>query len=82
MLPLLISFLQSTLLQCLLGELDPMDGSVDVCGELSYATQDPWVFSGTLRDNILFQHPYQEEWYERVLEACALKKVGIAAAQS
>ena len=55
---------------------------MNVCGELSYATQDPWVFSGTLRDNILFQNPYEEEWYEHVVEACALKKVGIAAACS
>lgn len=29
--------------------------------------------SATVRDNILFSHKYEEEYYEMVLEACALK---------
>ena len=52
-----------------------MDGSVEVNGRVSYASQDPWVFSGTLRENILFGLPYKPIWYNAVLEACALDKV-------
>ena len=66
---------QSTLLQCLLGELKPMEGTVVVKGRVSYASQDPWVFSGSLRDNILFGQPFQPAWYHCVVEACALKTV-------
>lgn len=29
--------------------------------------------SASVRDNILFSHEYEEEFYEAVLEACALK---------
>ena len=67
---------QSTLLQCLLGELRAMDGSVEVNGRVSYASQDSWVFSGTLRENVTFGLPYEQPWYTTVLEACALDKVG------
>lgn len=67
--------LQSTLLQCLLGELKPVEGTVEVNGRVSYASQDPWVFSATLRENILFGTPYDREWYNKVVKVCALDKV-------
>eukprot|EP00731_Ephydatia_muelleri_P026449 Em0018g549a len=63
---------KSTLLQCLLRELKPMEGTVEVKGKVSYASQDPWVFSGTLRDNILFGGRLDKKWYNMVIEACAL----------
>ena len=49
---------------------------MSVQGKLSYASQDVWVFSATLRENILFGRPYNKAWYNRVVEACALDKVG------
>ena len=66
---------KSTLLQCLLGELRPVIGSVEVLGSLSYANQEAWVFSGTVRENILFGQPYEPHWYNFVVEACALDTV-------
>ena len=53
-----------------------MDGNIEVKGRVLYASQEPWVFSGTLRENILFGQPYQWEWYNTVVEACTLDKVG------
>ena len=52
-----------------------MSGSVVVDGKVSYASQEPWVFSGTLQENILFGLPYKPEWYQKVIEACSLDKV-------
>ncbi len=52
-----------------------MNGSVTVKGSLSYVSQEPWVFAGTIRDNILFGEPYDHRWYERVLDACSLDEV-------
>ncbi len=69
------NLLQSSLLQCILGELRPTDGSVEVCGQLSYASQESWVYSNTLRENVLFGQPFRRQWYESVLEACSLDKV-------
>ncbi|KAL5474531.1 hypothetical protein EMCRGX_G026489 [Ephydatia muelleri] len=63
---------KSTLLQCVLGELHPVHGTVDVKGKIAYASQDPWLFTGTLRENVLFGCPLYVDWYDAVLDACAL----------
>ncbi|XP_076159035.1 ATP-binding cassette sub-family C member 4 [Alosa pseudoharengus] len=65
---------KSSLLSAILGELPPDKGVVEVNGELTYASQQPWVFPGTIRSNILFGKDLQTQNYERVLRACALKR--------
>lgn len=66
---------QSSLLQCLLGELKALRGSVEVEGRISYASQTPWVFSGTVKENILFGSELDDDRYTKVIEACGLKQV-------
>lgn len=39
---------------------------------MAYVPQQAWIQNATLRDNILFGNPYNEQKYRRVLEACAL----------
>uniref|UniRef100_A0A8C9GVZ5 ATP binding cassette subfamily C member 4 n=1 Tax=Piliocolobus tephrosceles TaxID=591936 RepID=A0A8C9GVZ5_9PRIM len=65
---------KSSLLSAVLGELAPSHGLVSVHGRIAYVSQQPWVFSGTLRSNILFGKKYEKERYEKVIKACALKK--------
>lgn len=38
---------KSSLFQAILGELPPSSGSVTVNGAVSYAAQEPWLFTGT-----------------------------------
>ena len=59
-----------------------MDGHMEVKGRVLYASQEAWVFSGTLRENILFGRPYKPDWYNTVMEACALAKVCVMCAQT
>lgn len=40
---------------------------------ISYAAQAPFLQHQSIRENILFGSPYEEERYEQVLECCALK---------
>ncbi|RGP71223.1 multidrug resistance [Fusarium longipes] len=66
---------KSTLLKALLGEVRIMEGSVHAPNsKIAYCDQTPWHMNGTIRDSIIaFSHP-DERWYQKVLEACALKQ--------
>ncbi|KAM4788292.1 ATP-binding cassette sub-family C member 4 isoform 5-T5 [Cyanocitta cristata] len=65
---------KSSLLSAVLGELPTDKGLINVTGRIAYVSQQPWVFSGTVRSNILFDKEYEKEKYEKVLKVCALKK--------
>uniref|UniRef100_A0A7N8Y475 Multidrug resistance-associated protein 4 n=1 Tax=Mastacembelus armatus TaxID=205130 RepID=A0A7N8Y475_9TELE len=65
---------KSSLLSAILGELSRESGVVKVKGELSYISQKPWIFPGTIRSNILFGKELNPQRYDRVLRACALKR--------
>ena len=43
-----------------------------VNGTISYASQNPWILNGTVRDNILFFNELDIERYSKVLEICQL----------
>ncbi len=60
-----------------LGELPAQNGTVDVKGRISYASQEPWVFNGSLKYNITFGQEFNEEKYKEVLKVCALERVRI-----
>ncbi|KAI9925528.1 hypothetical protein MW887_005909 [Aspergillus wentii] len=64
---------KTALLQALLGELDTTSGLCHIPNEMiGYCAQTPWLQSMSIRDNILFSSPYDEQRYKRVLDACAL----------
>ena len=63
---------KTSLLMAILQEIPIHEGSVLTQGEIAYVGQIPWVFTGTVRENILFGKPYEEDRYRRVLESCDL----------
>ncbi|KAG4112036.1 hypothetical protein ERO13_D13G138200v2 [Gossypium hirsutum] len=65
---------KSSLLSCILGELPKISGSLKLCGTKAYVAQSPWIQSGKIEENILFGKEMDRERYDRILEACALKK--------
>ena len=63
---------KSTLLSVIAGEVLCTHGEVSCRGTVAYVPQTAWVFSGTIRDNILFGLSCDDSKYTRVIEACAL----------
>jgi len=31
--------------------------------KIAYVAQQPWITSATVRDNILFGHPFEKSWF-------------------
>uniref|UniRef100_A0A8D3BQ00 Multidrug resistance-associated protein 4 n=1 Tax=Scophthalmus maximus TaxID=52904 RepID=A0A8D3BQ00_SCOMX len=65
---------KSSLLSAILRELPLDTGTLQVKGQLTYASQQPWLFPGTIRSNILFGRELNSTKYEEVIRACALKR--------
>nr|UOU03341.1 ATP-binding cassette subfamily C4-1-2 [Brachionus rubens] len=65
---------KSTLLLGLIGELENYTGQVFKSGKVFYLTQQPWVFTASIRQNIIFGLPYEKEKFDRIVEVCSLKK--------
>lgn len=65
---------KSSLIQAILGELPLESGEININGVVSYASQEPWLFSGTVRTNILFGQPMDRERYRQVVKKCALER--------
>ena len=65
---------KSSLLMAILQELPLTHGRISCSGKKVVVPQLPWIFSGTVRENILFGEAMEEERYNLVLESCALKR--------
>ncbi|XP_047107556.1 ATP-binding cassette sub-family C member 4-like [Schistocerca piceifrons] len=65
---------KSSLLHAVLGELPLKTGHMITGGSIAYACQEPWIFVGSVRQNILFGQPYHPEKYREVVRVCALKR--------
>ena len=63
---------KSTLLLTLCNEISQYQGSVKVNGSVAYSAQEAWVFSGSIRDNILVGSEFENDRYWKVLNVCGL----------
>ena len=65
---------KSSLLTAILGELEVETGGQKLIGgSISYVPQTPWLFSGTIVQNILFGRPFSQADYQQTVDACALE---------
>ncbi|KAF9121964.1 hypothetical protein BGW39_010133 [Mortierella sp. 14UC] len=64
---------KSSLLQAMIGNMTLTEGRIVRGTNISYASQTAWIQNATIRDNILFDTPFDEERYHRVVKACSLE---------
>ncbi|CAF0978516.1 unnamed protein product [Rotaria sordida] len=63
---------KSSLLQTLTGEIAQFDGKVRLHGSFCYVPQEPWIFSSSIKNNILFGKEYDQKLFQRVINVTAL----------
>lgn len=64
---------KSSLLLGLLGDM-ATKGLVSLGGRVGYCAQEAWIQNATIRDNIVFGQPWDEEKYWRVVEQAQLRR--------
>ncbi|TPX78607.1 chitosanase [Chytriomyces confervae] len=63
---------KSSLLNALIGEMRKISGTVEFAGSVSYACQTAWIQNASVRENITFGTPYEEDRYVRAIHDAAL----------
>lgn len=63
---------KTSLISAFLGEMEKIQGSVNVDGRIAYVPQQAWIQNATLQDNITFGKTFNKKFYEQVVAACAL----------
>jgi ABC-type multidrug transport system fused ATPase/permease subunit len=58
----------------LLEELKKTSGTLDIQGSVFYISQEPWIFTASLRQNIMFCKPYNKEKYDEIIKVCCLEQ--------
>ncbi len=51
-----------------------LSGTCEVKGTIAYTSQEPWIFSGTIQQNILCGLNYDPQRFNAVVKATALEK--------
>ncbi|KAL3417771.1 ABC transporter family protein [Phlyctema vagabunda] len=63
---------KTSLLAALAGVMRKTAGSITQGAGLAYCPQQAWIQNSSVRENITFGRPFDQSWYERVVDACAL----------
>ena len=58
----------------LLNKNNPETKYYNYIQKISYASQDPWIMNGTIRDNIIFYSEFDKDQYNQIVKACQLNK--------
>ena len=67
---------KSSFLQAILNNMLPLSGQakIYVSGSISYVSQIPWIRNATIKDNILFYQPYDDERYNKIIDLSQLRQ--------
>lgn len=63
---------KSSLVNALLGEMEPDSGQVFRNKNVGYAAQQAWIINATVRDNILMGKKFDQNLWDQVVDVCSL----------
>ncbi|KAF2490569.1 multidrug resistance-associated protein 1 [Lophium mytilinum] len=63
---------KSSMLQALLGDLWKIKGEVVMRGKTAYVPQSAWVMNASVKENVVFGHRWDPQFYDKTIKACAL----------
>lgn len=64
---------KSSLISAILGEIPKISGKINIDGKIAYVSQQAWIQNATVRDNIVFGKTFENNYYNKVIESCALE---------
>ncbi|KAF6817296.1 Oligomycin resistance ATP-dependent permease YOR1-like protein 1 [Colletotrichum sojae] len=64
---------KTSLLAALAGDMRKTSGEVVLGASRAFCPQYAWIQNATVRDNILFGKDMDKAWYDKVINACALR---------
>ena len=64
---------KSSLLSALAGDMRKTSGSVTFGSSRAFCPQYAWIQNTTVKQNVVFGRDFDEEWYNAVIDACALR---------
>ncbi|XP_071489513.1 ATP-binding cassette sub-family C member 12-like [Diadema antillarum] len=64
---------KSSLLSAILNQMYCVEGKVERAGSIAYASQQAWIMNASVRDNIVFNHPFDSTRYHQAVFACSLR---------
>ncbi|KAJ3270254.1 Multidrug resistance-associated protein 1 [Terramyces sp. JEL0728] len=65
---------KSTLLSSIIGEVKLVKGTLSTSGKIAYCSQQPWILTGSVEKNILFNKEKDQNRLDLVVKMCGLEK--------
>ena len=63
---------KTSLLMGILGELSTPWGESSIQGSIAFASEEPWILAGSIKDNILMGRTFDPELYQSAIDSCDL----------
>lgn len=65
---------KSSLINCVLKEVPKYRGLIRTCESIAYVEQEPYIFAGTIKENILFGKDLDQSFYNMVISLVNLEE--------
>ncbi|KAG9063053.1 hypothetical protein KI688_004653 [Linnemannia hyalina] len=63
---------KTSLFNAMIGDMYKRHGTVRMSGRVAYAPQQTWIINATVKDNIVFGLPFDQDKYDRIVYAAGL----------